>query len=148
MDSPGTALGVTGVASFKNADIPIVFVDGTNEADGSPVTSFGWTPAEPPDFPNGTYPLHPINYNTNTTATDDACRPLAHDVPDLSQHLVLIRIPKSCSVVDQMRNIALKGVKFIMVYANSAGTYKLIYSREFGQRVGMTTQRRMGSPFS
>lgn len=140
VNSPGTALGATSVASFQNSDIPIVFVDGTYEANGSTAVSFGWTPPNPPYFPNGTYPLYAISYNT--TASDDACKPLSDDVPDLSEHIVLIRASTSCDVTYQMRNLAAKGVELIMFYSNSAGTRELTSSSESGPLAGMTTREQ------
>jgi hypothetical protein len=37
----------------------------------------------------GTFPIYPISSTKN--GRDDACKPLSADLPNLSQHIVLVR---------------------------------------------------------
>ena len=139
-DGPGDADRVTGVASVYNTDRPIYVVDGAYEVHGSEAMSFGWTPAQPSIFPNGTYPLYAISYNS--TALDDACESLPKDTPDLSKSLVLARASSVCGTTEQISNIAASGGRFIMFYSDYSGTVQLQYSEARVAGVGMITREQ------
>jgi hypothetical protein len=75
-----------------------------------------------PPFPSLDLPVYAISNSSGVT--NDACRPLPSDTPDLSNVLVLIResprsAADSCTDRDQVSNLADRGAKYVMWYSTT-----------------------------
>ena len=120
--SPAVGRGVAGIANFINTETPAFLTAATYSLDGqTDAKSFGWRAGNPP-FPSLDLPVYAIS--NSSEVTNDACRPLPSDTPDLSNVLVLIResprsAADSCTDRDQVSNLADRGAKYVMWYSTT-----------------------------
>jgi hypothetical protein len=116
--SPAIGKGVAAIGSVVNPVVPQNLTVSTYSVD-SPTgntTDFAWNVG----FRNasipwaGTWPL----YATSATAniTDDACRRLPDDTPDLSGYVVLVRRSLACPINQQAEMVYIKNGTRIMFY--------------------------------
>ncbi|KAK8128244.1 hypothetical protein PG984_009352 [Apiospora sp. TS-2023a] len=142
--SPAGARGVTGVGAVQNAVFPVFVSEGEyslsqKSADGAPAVTnssattghYGFL-AGTPAFPQETkLSLWAAMGKDFTSTAGDACSPLPDDTPDLSDKLVLLRVPDSqktrCYPIDQGENIAAKGGKYMAYIVQSNVTFEEQY---------------------
>ncbi|KUI69776.1 Minor extracellular protease vpr [Cytospora mali] len=119
--------GVTAVASFDNVVTPSLLSKGTYYVKGSTSEAssdkdttksipFGWLPGSP-YFENITLPLWATSHNSSVE--DDACSRLPANTPDLSNHIVLVRLGGSCDSNKKAENVAAFGAQYILFYADT-----------------------------
>ncbi|KAK7754965.1 hypothetical protein SLS62_003049 [Diatrype stigma] len=121
--TPATGRGVTGVGASTNTLFPVLFTAATYSVGGDNASltkeeEFGFLQGSPP-FPAAVkLPLWPAGNSTAPT-DDDACSPLPDDTPDLSDKIVLLGVPSNsnCYPIDQGTNVAAKGGRYMMYYA-------------------------------
>lgn len=148
--SPAGARGVTGVGAVQNAVFPVCVSEGEyslsqKSAGGAATTAaaaavngsatadsrYGYL-AGTPAFPQETkLSLWAAMGDDLTSAAGDACSPLPDDTPDLSDKLVLLRVPDSqktrCYSIDQGENIAAKGGRYMAYIVQSNVTFEEQY---------------------
>ncbi|KAK8868711.1 Minor extracellular protease vpr [Apiospora arundinis] len=137
--SPAGARGVTGVGAVQNAVFPVFVTKGEYAlsqkagaiAGANETNSFGFL-AGTPAFPKETkLTLWAAMGNNSASTSGDACSPLPDDTPDLSDKLVLLRVPDSqttrCYPIDQGENIAAKGGKYMAYIVRSNVTFEEQY---------------------
>lgn len=112
---------MTGVGASINTHYPVLFSAATYSVSGgddeAATEEFGFLQGSPQFTREVTLPLWAAG--NDTTSTSDACSPLPDDTPDLSSRIVLLRVPsnQNCYPNDQGANIAAKGGKYLMYYA-------------------------------
>ncbi|KAK7956792.1 uncharacterized protein PG986_006014 [Apiospora aurea] len=140
--SPAGAHGVTGVGAVQNAVFPVFVAEGeygvSQQQSGGGAANHGTTSSTSYGFLAGT-PAFPremklslwAGMGNNTTSIEDACSSLPDDTPDLSDKLVLLRVPDSqktrCYPIDQGENIAAKGGKYMAYIVRSNVTFEEQY---------------------
>lgn len=118
--TPATGRGVAGAGASTNTHYPVLFSAAEYSVSGddnATAHEFGFLQGFPA-FPRAMeLPLWPVG--NDSASTRDACDPLPDDTPDLADKLVLLRIPdnKNCYPIDQGTNVAAKGGRFLMYYA-------------------------------
>ncbi|KAK8051388.1 hypothetical protein PG993_002773 [Apiospora rasikravindrae] len=138
--SPAGARGVTGVGAVQNAIFPVFVSEGeyavSQQSGGGAANhsissnSYGFlagTPAPPREMKLSLWAV----MGNSSSPTEDACSPLPDDTPDLSNKLVLLRVPDSqktrCYPIDQGENIAAKGGKYMAYIVQSNVTFEEQY---------------------
>lgn len=130
--TPASGKGVQAVAAVQNRLDPIFVSRGTYRTDVSSSSAgnqsatdktYGFFAGSP--YPAETVTLPLWSVGNDTTSVDDACSPLPADTPDLSDKLVLLRVPgtRRCFPLDQGANILAKGGKYMTYYALSNNTW-------------------------
>ncbi|KAL8354974.1 hypothetical protein RB601_000664 [Gaeumannomyces tritici] len=130
--TPASGRGVQAVASVQNRMNPGFVSRGTYRTDAGSSKSrnqsatgetYGFYAGSP--WPEETVTLPLWSIGNDTTSENDACSPLPDSTPDLSNKLVLLRVPgtRKCFPQDQGKNILAKGGKYIAYYAFSNNTW-------------------------
>ncbi|KAJ6443769.1 subtilisin [Purpureocillium lavendulum] len=109
---------VTSIASFDNAQTPILLYDVNYSIDGGDDVKFGYVPGEPSEWSGVT--LEAYATSTDLNIKNDGCDPLPDSTPDLSKKIVLIR-RGSCTFVQKATNAAAKGAKYVLILNNVGG---------------------------
>lgn len=141
--TPAGARGVAGVGAVQNAVFPVFVsegeyslspppVGGLGSVNGNATTSrFGFLAGTPAFIQETKLSLWAAMGNDLASTTEDACSPLPDDTPDLSDKLVLLRIPNSqktrCYPIDQGENIAAKGGRYMAYIVQSNVTFEEQY---------------------
>ncbi|KAI1078621.1 peptidase S8/S53 domain-containing protein [Whalleya microplaca] len=119
--TPATGHGVTGVGAVINSEYPVLLNAGSFliSNDSAATREFGFLPGVPAFTQDVKLSLWAVG--NDTASTSDACDPLPEDTPDLSNKVVLLRVPDNskCYPVDQGTNILAKGGKYVVYYAQS-----------------------------
>ncbi|KAI0020909.1 peptidase S8/S53 domain-containing protein [Xylariomycetidae sp. FL0641] len=120
--SPATGRHVIACGAVENSVLPILLSGGSYDVPGTDTAneSFAFMPGTPAASKDLDLPLWAVGYDTESI--DDACSPLPDDTPDLSDKLVLLRVPdnrEGCYQLDQATNIAAKGGKNLVYYAQT-----------------------------
>jgi len=104
-------------------------VRGSYTTNNATADDFGWLSGTPA-FGNVTLPLW--SPSGNSSADDDACSSLPDSTPDLSDKIILVRMPltsSGCNNDIQATNIAAKGGKYIMFYSRTETSVLLSISK-------------------
>ncbi|KAI1495697.1 peptidase S8/S53 domain-containing protein [Biscogniauxia marginata] len=127
--TPATGHAVTGVGSVTNTFYPVLASLGSFTAgnDNATTHEFGFLPGTPAFEKATQLPLWPVG--NGTSSAGDACSPLPDDTPDLSDKIVLLKVPdrSQCYPIDQGTNIAAKGAKYVIYYTQSNVTFEEQY---------------------
>ncbi|KAI6381317.1 hypothetical protein MCOR25_001250 [Pyricularia grisea] len=123
--NPAAGHSVTGVGSVRNTLLPELVAAGSYSTAEQQNVTFALHQGTP-TFPHEmTLPLWAVG--NDTTSINDACSPLPDDTPDLSDKLVLLRVPDSratrCYPIDQAANILAKGGRYMAYYVQSNDSF-------------------------
>ncbi|UNI19341.1 hypothetical protein JDV02_005530 [Purpureocillium takamizusanense] len=110
--------GVTSIASFDNAETPILLSTVKYSVDGGDDVPFGYVPGEPAAWKGVSLEAYATSLDPNIK--NDGCDPLPDSTPDLSNKIVLIR-RGTCYFTDKATNAAAKGAKYILILNNVGG---------------------------
>ncbi|KAI1081074.1 peptidase [Whalleya microplaca] len=146
--TPASGINVTAVGSVENIVLPTLLKAGSFDTGNGTVQKFGLRFGNPSFQENVTLPLWAVS--NNTEAQSDACEPLPENTPDLSNHLVLVRVPnasESCDFRTQATNIAAKGGAWILWYSQTNKTLEDIYASVDGIKGVAALTAKLGSHF-
>ncbi|KAI1344254.1 peptidase S8/S53 domain-containing protein [Xylariaceae sp. FL0016] len=123
--SPATGRSVIAAGAVENTVLPILMSGGSYVVEEANTTnqSFGFLPGTPAAAQDLVLPLWAVGNDTGSI--NDACDPLPSDTPSLADQMVLLRVPdnrKGCYPLDQATNIAAKGGKYLIYYAQTNDT--------------------------
>ncbi|KAL0952205.1 hypothetical protein HGRIS_008814 [Hohenbuehelia grisea] len=110
---PANGINVMSIGSVNNIDIAAHNVT-VHGADHPPMPYVGLQPLNV----TGELPIYVVS--KDASVTDDACKPLPEDTPDLSGHIVIIR-RGTCPFADKMANAAKKGGRAVLFYNTDDG---------------------------
>ncbi|KAI9166301.1 Minor extracellular protease vpr [Paramyrothecium foliicola] len=114
--------GVVAVASFDSHDMPSMLPVANFTIDGKDETTFFFQPGGPSNFDGVERKVWVTGYDLEND--QDACSPLPHDTPDLSEYNVLVRRPGGrCTPYIQSMHLSAKGARFLTVYNNQPGLW-------------------------
>ncbi|KAI1637102.1 peptidase S8/S53 domain-containing protein [Biscogniauxia mediterranea] len=124
--TPATGHAVTGVGAISNTLFPVLTTPGSSfvGSDNTTRRDFGYLSGTPAFQDAVELPLWSAG-----NGTGDACSPLPDSTPDLSDKIVLLKVPErsQCFPIDQGANIVAKGGKYVMYYAQSNLTFEEQY---------------------
>ncbi|PLW06058.1 hypothetical protein PCANC_24215 [Puccinia coronata f. sp. avenae] len=136
--SPSTGTGTISVGSVQST--ALVSYPFTTSATGSRTFNYFATFT----MEAGTFPIYPISSTKN--GRDDACKPLSADLPNLSQHIVLVRRSEThaCTFETQLGNLLNHGTHKILWANNNSSPEYVARDATNGVSVGVVT-RDIGS---
>ncbi|KAG6277517.1 hypothetical protein E4U47_007115 [Claviceps purpurea] len=110
--------GVTAVASYDSLDAPLISFHASYQIDNGREMDFLYTDGDASTW-GVSMPLYATSLDSGVT--DDACKPLPANTPDLSKYIALIR-RGGCDFSDKLNNLVAKGTQYVMFYNDEAGT--------------------------
>ncbi|KAI6256161.1 hypothetical protein MCOR27_005848 [Pyricularia oryzae] len=130
--NPAAGRSVLGVGSVRNTLLPELVAAGSYSTAEQQNVTFALLQGTP-TFPHEmTLPLWAVG--NDTASINDACSPLSDNTPDLSDKLVLLRVPDSratrCYPLDQAANILAKGGRYMAYYVpdNTSFNDQFVYA--------------------
>ncbi|KAI5919318.1 peptidase S8/S53 domain-containing protein [Camillea tinctor] len=121
--TPATGHAVTGVGAISNTLYPVLATPGSFSVGGDSATNHEFVYLSSTPAFQGAVQL-PLWSAGN--GTGDACSPLPDSTPDLSDKIVLLKVPErsQCYPIDQGANIVARGGRYVMYYAQSNLTFE------------------------
>ncbi|KAI1641302.1 peptidase [Biscogniauxia mediterranea] len=118
--TPASGVNVTAIGSVENEVLPTLLKAGHYSVDNKTTGDFGLRYGSPSFMQNVTLPLWAVS--NNTESQDDACAALPDTTPDLSDKIVLLRLPNTtanrCIPDTQATNLAAKGAQWLLYYSD------------------------------
>ncbi|KAG6010944.1 hypothetical protein E4U21_002614 [Claviceps maximensis] len=118
LSSGASGKGVVAVGSHDNVVAPLVNYHSSYNINHGRKIDFIYTPGDSSIW-GVSMPLYATSLDPHVT--DDACKPLPANTPDLSKSIVLVR-RGGCLFDDKIRNLVVKGAQYIIFYNDEPGT--------------------------
>ncbi|KAI5861047.1 subtilisin-like protein [Durotheca rogersii] len=145
--TPASGINVTAVGSVENSVLPSMAKAATYTVDdAAETTAFGLQFGSPTYSVNVTLPLWAVS--NDTASETDACAALPDDTPDLSEKVVLLRMPTSgsdCTVESQAGNLAAKGAQYVLWYSQTGADLPSLWLRNEEIKAVATASSRFGA---